>query len=381
MKPMQIAMALLSAVMFFILAGVFMGVQLELDGTKLVVDTAADIRWQWIFIGTAVVFFFQLLRPLFQKAVKNVSGPKFIMPAIDGSTVKQKLFLIALLVIAVAWPFMVSRGTVDIATLTMIYIILGLGLNVVVGLSGLLVLGYGGFYAIGAYTFALLNHYYGLGFWTCLPLAGLVSAAAGFLLGCRVVGPVHHMAADVGLDPGGKLFDGKGFCNVIVCPALQPKDLVPLFFPRCHHDHRHIALFPQAAQQFEPVHQRQHHIQQYQVHIGLQCQPQALLAVVGLFGLVSLSLEVEGNDIDNGLFILYNQHFCHRLQPPLSPLILLWGQIPPVPGQLPGADRFGILDAPAGHHSFQLFHRQAQHIQELPFVGLLAHELQLVSIV
>lgn len=74
--------------------------------------------------------------------------------------------------IAVAWPFMVSRGTVDIATLTMIYIILGLGLNVVVGLSGLLVLGYGGFYAIGAYTFALLNHYYGLGFWTCLPLAG-----------------------------------------------------------------------------------------------------------------------------------------------------------------------------------------------------------------
>lgn len=98
MKPMQIAMALLSAVMFFILAGVFMGVQLELNGTKLVVDTAADIRWQWIFIGTAVVFFFQLLRPLFQKAVKNVSGPKFIMPAIDGSTVKQKLFLIALLV-------------------------------------------------------------------------------------------------------------------------------------------------------------------------------------------------------------------------------------------------------------------------------------------
>lgn len=89
---------------------------------------------------------------MFQKAVKHVSGPKFILPAIDGSTVKQKLFLMALLVIAVAWPFMVSRGSVDIATMTMIYIILGLGLNVVVGLSGLLVLGYGGFYAIGAYT-------------------------------------------------------------------------------------------------------------------------------------------------------------------------------------------------------------------------------------
>jgi hypothetical protein len=60
MKPMHFAMALLSAAMFFVLAGVFMGVQLELDGTKLVVDTAADIRWQWVFAGTAVVFLFQL---------------------------------------------------------------------------------------------------------------------------------------------------------------------------------------------------------------------------------------------------------------------------------------------------------------------------------
>lgn len=67
MKPMHIAMALLSAAMFFVLAGVFMGVQLELDGTKLVVDTASDIRWQWVFIGTAVVFFFQLCDRLSRK--------------------------------------------------------------------------------------------------------------------------------------------------------------------------------------------------------------------------------------------------------------------------------------------------------------------------
>ena len=44
MKPMHFAMALLSAVMFFILAGVFMGVQLELDGTKLVVDATVGRR-------------------------------------------------------------------------------------------------------------------------------------------------------------------------------------------------------------------------------------------------------------------------------------------------------------------------------------------------
>lgn len=187
MKPIHIIFSLLSAAMFFILASVFMGVQLSLSGTKLVVNSANSVRWEWVLMGTAVVFVFQLLRPLFTKGMKKITGPKFVLPALDGSTPKQKLFLLALLVIAVAWPFMVSRGSIDIATLTMIYIILGLGLNVVVGLSGILVLGYGGFYAIGAYTFALLNHYYGLGFWTCLPLAGLMAAAAGFLLGFPVL--------------------------------------------------------------------------------------------------------------------------------------------------------------------------------------------------
>ncbi|MDF7679603.1 high-affinity branched-chain amino acid ABC transporter permease LivM [Enterobacteriaceae bacterium ESL0689] len=187
MKPMDIARALLPAMMFFVLAAVFMGVQLELDGTRLVVTSAATARWQWVIIGTVIVFLFQLLRPLLDKMQHAFTGPRFVMPAIDGSTVKQKLFLLALLMAAIIWPFMVSRGTVDIATLTMIYIILGLGLNVVVGLSGLLVLGYGGFYAIGAYTFALLNHYYGLGFWVCLPLAGLMSALAGLLLGFPVL--------------------------------------------------------------------------------------------------------------------------------------------------------------------------------------------------
>lgn len=49
MKLTHIAMALLSAAMFFVLAGVFMGVQLELDGTKLVVDTASDVRWQGVY--------------------------------------------------------------------------------------------------------------------------------------------------------------------------------------------------------------------------------------------------------------------------------------------------------------------------------------------
>lgn len=179
--------ALISSLMLLVLASFFMGMRLSLDGTQLVVNNAGSVRWNWIAIGCVVVFCFQLARPLFQQGMKKISGPTFILPSIDGSTAKQKLFLLALIVVAVAWPFMVSRGTVDIATLTLIYVMLGLGLNVVVGLSGLLVLGYGGFYAIGAYTFALLNHYYGLGFWQCLPLAGLMTALFGLLLGFPVL--------------------------------------------------------------------------------------------------------------------------------------------------------------------------------------------------
>ncbi|MGD9426268.1 high-affinity branched-chain amino acid ABC transporter permease LivM [Pantoea sp. NSTU24] len=179
--------ALLSAVMLLVLASFFMGLRLGLDGTRLVVQSAGEVRWNWIFVGCGVVFLFQLLRPFWQRGLKKVSGPALVLPGIDGSTPKQKIFMLALIIVAVAWPFFVSRGAVDIATLTLIYVMLGLGLNVVVGLSGLLVLGYGGFYAIGAYTFALLNHYFGLGFWECLPLAGIVSALFGLLLGFPVL--------------------------------------------------------------------------------------------------------------------------------------------------------------------------------------------------
>lgn len=179
--------ALIATAVLFVMASFLMGMQLSLDGTKLVVHGAAEVRWMWIGIGCVIVFFFQLLRPLLQQGLKKVSGPAFVLPSFDGTTLRQKLLAAVLIVAAVAWPFLVSRGTVDIATLTLIYVMLGLGLNVVVGLSGLLVLGYGGFYAIGAYTYALLNHYYGFGFWESLPLAGIVTAAFGFLLGFPVL--------------------------------------------------------------------------------------------------------------------------------------------------------------------------------------------------
>jgi branched-chain amino acid transport system permease protein len=75
----------------------------------------------------------------------------------------------------------------DLSILVLTYIMLGWGLNIVVGLAGLLDLGYVAFYAVGAYTFALLATHFGLGFWICLPIAGLLAALWGVILGFPVL--------------------------------------------------------------------------------------------------------------------------------------------------------------------------------------------------
>ncbi|WP_434525839.1 high-affinity branched-chain amino acid ABC transporter permease LivM [Photorhabdus asymbiotica] len=179
--------AIIAAVALFVLSVFMMGMQLSLDGTQLVVHCADGVRWIWIGIGCAIVFLFQLLRPVVQQTMKKIPLKNRVLPDFDGSTKGQKQLAVLIIIAAIVWPFVVSRGSVDIATLTLIYVMLGLGLNVVVGLSGLLVLGYAGFYAIGAYTYALLSHYYGLGFWQSLPLAGLTAALSGLLLGFPVL--------------------------------------------------------------------------------------------------------------------------------------------------------------------------------------------------
>src|SRR5271166_3414418 len=69
----------------------------------------------------------------------------------------------------------------------MIYVMLGWGLNIVVGLAGLLDLGYAALYAVGAYSYALLSTTFGLSFWICLPLAGTLAATWGIILGFPVL--------------------------------------------------------------------------------------------------------------------------------------------------------------------------------------------------
>ena len=84
---------------------------------------------------------------------------------------------------------------VRVVGFTGLFIILGLGLNVVVGFAGLLDLGYVAFYAIGAYTYGLLaSGQFGIhiSFWIVLPLAAILAALSGVLLGI----PVLRMRGD-----------------------------------------------------------------------------------------------------------------------------------------------------------------------------------------
>jgi len=85
--------------------------------------------------------------------------------------------------IACAIPFIADRYVLDVSINVLIYVCLGLGLNIVIGLCGLLDLGYIAFYGVGAYTYALLSVTYGLSFWLSLPIAALFASIAGCIIG------------------------------------------------------------------------------------------------------------------------------------------------------------------------------------------------------
>ena len=115
----------------------------------------------------------KLWTALFRKALKD---PKYYIPGLIACGGTCLLF-----------PFTFSIYQINIMTTVLMYVMLGLGLNIVVGLAGLLDLGYVAFYAVGAYTYALLNYHYGLNFWFALPVGALTGAAFGILLGFPVL--------------------------------------------------------------------------------------------------------------------------------------------------------------------------------------------------
>ncbi|MBN2332126.1 MAG: branched-chain amino acid ABC transporter permease [Deltaproteobacteria bacterium] len=95
--------------------------------------------------------------------------------------------LLVLASVAIIFPLVVDTYQANIMVLALIFVVLGLGLNITVGLAGLLDLGYVAFFAVGAYTYALLNQHLGLGFWSCLPIGGLMGALFGILLGFPIL--------------------------------------------------------------------------------------------------------------------------------------------------------------------------------------------------
>lgn len=102
--------------------------------------------------------------------------PRFYIPA-----------LIGVCGFVLAFPFIFSLYQTNIMITALIYVITGLGLNIVVGLAGLLDLGYVAFYAVGAYSYALLNYHFGLGFWAALPIGAGLGLIFGVLLGFPVL--------------------------------------------------------------------------------------------------------------------------------------------------------------------------------------------------
>ncbi|MDX1482848.1 MAG: high-affinity branched-chain amino acid ABC transporter permease LivM [Alphaproteobacteria bacterium] len=175
----------LAALVALVLALPLAGVRLSDGG-----GAGVEFRPWWVVVAVAAVFagrlalsFWRAWRapgagtlPLFDRAIARLSPHKRLLFA----AFFLGLALLPMLPIA-------DRRVVDLATLVMIYVMLGWGLNIVVGLAGLLDLGYVAFYAVGAYSYTLLAIHFDLGFWTCLPLAGAFAALFGVLLGFPVL--------------------------------------------------------------------------------------------------------------------------------------------------------------------------------------------------
>ena len=163
--------------------------QLQTEGVGITVVSRLQENGPLIALAVVVVFLFQLFRDQISGGFSALteSIPVLSLPTTTGNPRLYRILQLLLLAGVLLIACFASRNLLDLGTLILIYVMLGLGLNIQVGLAGLLDLGYVGFYAIGAYTYALLNQYLGLSFWVCLPLAGGMAALFGFLLGFPVL--------------------------------------------------------------------------------------------------------------------------------------------------------------------------------------------------
>jgi branched-chain amino acid transport system permease protein len=189
-KPIDIKKSLvdtvLAGLMSLIVFGPVVGVVLDGYGFNM-----QPTRVAWM-VGLVMVG--RLFLSLFMQTDKGVkiqqgfevvgSGVHVLPPDYKS---RLRYIIPIFIVIALIFPVFADQYVLTVVILGLIYVLLGLGLNIVVGLAGLLDLGYVAFYAIGAYGLALGYHYLGLGFWTVLPLSALMAALAGCILGFPVL--------------------------------------------------------------------------------------------------------------------------------------------------------------------------------------------------
>lgn len=186
--------ALIAAAIAFGLFGFLVGIRTDQGPTgALIIWT----RFDTLALMVAAVFAGSFLRALIfgeQSAVQWVQARLAARSAPptwlawwtkwSGAVVGGALLLFALQLPITAYH---NRYILDLGILVLTYVMLGWGLNIVVGLAGLLDLGYVAFFAVGAYSYALLAQNFGVSFWIGLPLAGILAAFAGILLGFPVL--------------------------------------------------------------------------------------------------------------------------------------------------------------------------------------------------
>jgi branched-chain amino acid transport system permease protein len=140
----------------------------------------------WFVVIAGVLMIVRAIWPWADNALATLRhSPRGVAMGRAGA----KWFGALLLLAAAVMPLtpMADQKTMDLSVLILTYVMLGWGLNIVVGLAGLLDLGYVAFYAVGAYAYALLSTQWGLGFWVVLPIAGMFAASFGILLGFPVL--------------------------------------------------------------------------------------------------------------------------------------------------------------------------------------------------
>jgi len=162
------------------------------------VDTVEKtVTWRWMHLvymlgGSfvlAIIWHFMMDRRDRGAAIRAADGggtESALSRFVNNPRVVKPLLAFGFIV-AAAFPWVFSMYQTNILISALIYVVLGLGLNITVGLAGLLDLGYVAFYAVGAYAYALLNYHFHLGFWTVLPLAAIMGAFFGILLGFPVL--------------------------------------------------------------------------------------------------------------------------------------------------------------------------------------------------